>query len=177
MSNQLQSLIVWQRFCEPARLRIAYCPWVRSSVVIVLFPHIFCGSENRTWCPPNTLQIHYRYSPLPDKLSAEDRSLCNCIMHCNYGIHSSQKVTRHPRMSCWTMIRKRFSKGIYDKVCKFFCQYGNLRCLATSLGQCTRFMSHFSFSVRCYLTTALSSWACLVQRIRFQSHKAFYFEV
>ncbi len=22
------TMIVWQRFCEPARLRIAYCPWL-----------------------------------------------------------------------------------------------------------------------------------------------------
>ena len=28
-------LIVWQRFCEPARLRIAYCPWVRVSVRVL----------------------------------------------------------------------------------------------------------------------------------------------
>ncbi len=35
----------------------------------------FSGSENLSWWPPNTLQVHYRYSPLSDKLSAEDRSL------------------------------------------------------------------------------------------------------
>ncbi len=29
-------VIVWQRFCEPARLRITYCPWVRPSVFRVL---------------------------------------------------------------------------------------------------------------------------------------------
>ncbi len=28
----------------------------------------------QSWWPQDTLQINYRYSPLPDKLSAEDRS-------------------------------------------------------------------------------------------------------
>ncbi len=27
-------IIVWQRFCEPARLRIAYCPWARPCVCV-----------------------------------------------------------------------------------------------------------------------------------------------
>ncbi len=27
-TSSYRSFIVWQRFCEPARLRIAYCPWL-----------------------------------------------------------------------------------------------------------------------------------------------------
>ena len=44
----IKSILVigWQRFCEPTRLRIAYCP------------SEFCDL----------------WTPLPDKLSAEDRS-------------------------------------------------------------------------------------------------------
>ncbi len=65
-------IFVWQRFCEPARLRIAYCLWVRLYVCVpCLVRH---GSENLSRWPLDTLQIHYQYSPLPDKLSAEDRS-------------------------------------------------------------------------------------------------------
>ncbi len=31
-------IIVWQRFCEPARLKIAYCPWFRVSVCSISCP-------------------------------------------------------------------------------------------------------------------------------------------
>ncbi len=39
-------LVVWQRFCEPARLRIAYCPWVRVFSVSCPPPQIVKNSTS-----------------------------------------------------------------------------------------------------------------------------------
>ncbi len=44
--HSIHIIIVWQRFCEPARLRIAYCPWVR---VFRVFRVLSATSDWRGW--------------------------------------------------------------------------------------------------------------------------------
>ncbi len=46
-------VIVWQRFCEPARLRIAYCPWLAGWLAGWLSCPTSAGNlllHNRTFC-------------------------------------------------------------------------------------------------------------------------------
>ncbi len=72
-------LIVWQRFCEPARLRIAYCHGVNSAWVVFQFLLVFEPTSTSSCIFSDNQYLFYicQYcTSLPDKLSAEDRSFC-----------------------------------------------------------------------------------------------------
>ncbi len=66
-----EPFIVWQRFCEPARLGIAYC-----LSVCLCSACLTCNiARDVTTAWVSSIDIGYWFTPLPDKLSAEDRSL------------------------------------------------------------------------------------------------------
>ncbi len=72
--------IVWQRFCEPAKLRIAYCLCVWLCVCVC---SVACPSPKIDKDEILLVFAHNQYffyichdcTSLPDKLSAEDCSL------------------------------------------------------------------------------------------------------
>ncbi len=80
-------IFVWQRFCEPARLRIAYCPHLTC-----LTTHVNRNLTNDLSICPRTEKISNLAPPLwffldpplslPDKLSAEDRSFLYRSAYC-----------------------------------------------------------------------------------------------
>ena len=87
-------LIFWQRFCELARLRIAYChglncAWVVPEMCLSCAWVAYCLSvclcsaclTCNIACGLLPIDIGYSYNPLPDKLSAEDRSLSKALLN------------------------------------------------------------------------------------------------
>ncbi len=65
----IEPFIVWPRFCEPARLGVIYC----LSVCLCSTARDVTIELPTAWV--SSIDIGYWFTPLPDKLSAEDRSL------------------------------------------------------------------------------------------------------
>ena len=76
-------LIVWQRFCEPARLRIAYCHGLNC-----LTAHCFHVDSSKLSIVLVSLLVII-VAPLPDKLSAEDRSFPENRYLFEFRVHSN----------------------------------------------------------------------------------------